>query len=252
MSRHYNDYDKDFDVIDIKKIQHIYQLRHACSVFGAKSIIKKNKWNAKRVLVLINSDISGSVEISQLFTVTNNEFEIMVKDLERKNIDFDEVITRHQNLISDLQDKRKTFAEVGINKAKRRLNKLAKVNPIAKAVRLALEIEDKNICAKDSYGEYQTRIYKQKTKLIIKLADLFKTQGWTFGIQASDIFVIDHIIYFEIPGCEQISWHCSLENSKSYPKYNDSWDCKKNSTIAKLEKLSIQLFKKGLDINSVV
>lgn len=42
-----------------------------------------------------------------------------------KNYDFDEYINKHDRLIFDLKKKRIDFAEIGTNKAKRRLNKLS-------------------------------------------------------------------------------------------------------------------------------
>ncbi len=116
---------------------------------------------------------------------------------------------KNERLIEDLKNKRIEFAGIGTNKAKRRLNKLALIDPIAKAVRIALEIEDKSISAKDSFGKYQTKIYNQKTKLIFDLCELFKEKNWLYGVHRSNVPPTSHVIYFEIEGCEQISWHFS-------------------------------------------
>jgi hypothetical protein len=152
-----------------------------------------------------------------------------------------EIREKNENLIYDLKKKRKEFAGVGTNKAKRRLNKLASTNLIAKAVRLALEIEDKNISAKKSYGKYQERIYKQKNTLIMELCDLFKKNDWNYGIQKSEAIPTSHVIYFEIPNCKQISWHFTPEKEEDFSPYKGKWDKKLNSTLDKLEVVTVKL-----------
>jgi hypothetical protein len=154
-----------------------------------------------------------------------------------------DVHLKNAQLISELQQKRQEFAGIGTNKAKRRLNKLTLTDPLAKAVRLALEIEDKSISAKNSYGKYKDRIYKQKTKFILDLCELFKEQGWTYGVQKSNVPPTTHVIYFEIPECEQISWHFTPEKKDDFPNYKGEWDKKQNSTIKKLEIVTARLLQ---------
>lgn len=151
----------------------------------------------------------------------------------------------YDELISKLKNKRKTFATIGTNKSKRRLNKLSKNNYLAQALRIALEIEDKNICAKDSYYKYKEKIYNQKYKLIMELRDIFKLNNWTYGIEKSDVPGVTHVVYFEIPGCEQVSWHLSLNNKNDFPKYDKKWDGKKNSTLDKIEKVAYNILKEN-------
>lgn len=153
----------------------------------------------------------------------------------------EEALDKNFELIFDLQYKRRHFAGIGTNKAKRRLNKLALDNPIAKAVRVALEIEDKNISAKDSWGKYQQRIYDVKTKLIFDLVSLFQQENWIYGVQPVD-GPTSHVIYFEVPGCEQISWHITTEHI--LPAYNKKWDGKENSTLDKLEMITREILTK--------
>ncbi len=153
-------------------------------------------------------------------------------DAERKN----------KELARQLANKRSTFAGIGTNKAKRRLNKLGLTDHIAKAVRLALEIEDKNISAKQTYGEYRSDAYEAKYGFIIELAKLFQEHGMTFGIEETDNFSATHVIYFDIPGCEQVSWHFSPKKAaKKFPTYPHKWDGLINSTLLKLEKIAIVL-----------
>ena len=142
---------------------------------------------------------------------------------------------RHGTLISQLEHSRSDFAGLGTRKAKIRLNKLAKTDPKAKAIRLALEIEDKNISAKKSYGEFKQKIYRQKSRLINELIELCKIHKWKYGIRKSDVPPTTHVIYFELPECEQISWHYTPEKNDKLPVYRKKWDGKTNSTLGKLE-----------------
>ena len=123
---------------------------------------------------------------------------------------------------------------------------------MAKAVRIALEIEDKNISAKKTRGKYKEKIYNQKHDFIAKLCNIFKEQNWAYGVQKTDNYSASHIIYFEIPGCEQLSWHFTPNNPnvevfrhiKDVPIYAGEWDKKTNSALDKLEKISLELLKK--------
>lgn len=150
----------------------------------------------------------------------------------------------YEDLIYILKEKRKTFASIGTNKAKRRLNKLSKENEVAKAIRKALEIEDKNILAKDHYGKYKDKIYNVKNILILELVHIFKENKWVYGIQKNKDPFPPHIIYFEIPNCEQISWHFDA-NKLGLPKYNQEWDKEENSTLRKLEKITKKILKEN-------
>lgn len=67
-----------------------------------------------------------------------------------------------------------------------------------------------------------------------------------FGKQPSDVRKTKNIIYFEIPNCKQISFHCDLESDLEVPNYDDEWDGLKNSTLEKLEEGILLTFK---DIN---
>jgi hypothetical protein len=148
------------------------------------------------------------------------------------DFEYKKAIIKNERLIQDLEDFRKNMLGLGTNKIKRRLNKLSKNNTIAKAIRLALEIEDKNISAK-KYRGYD-KYYESKYKLILELIDLFNQENWIYGKQKSDGIDTDYIIYFEIPGCEQISWHVNFDDPDSILDYNKNWDGKINSTLYKI------------------
>jgi hypothetical protein len=119
---------------------------------------------------------------------------------------------------------------------------LSLTSPIAKAVRLALEVEDKNIQAKKVSRYYRDKVYRQKSELIYRLKAVFDEHSWLCGFQNSDNAYINYVVYFEIPGCEQISWH--IEEVREFKPYTNEWDKKLNSTLDKLEVITIKLLDK--------
>lgn len=217
-------------------------MRHACNIFGYDYVSKKMKKSIDRIIDLCESLAHGSNYILEALNCKEIKYRKIIKDFEKEFIEIENkkllAIEKNENLIEALKEKRKTFCEIGTNKAKRRLNKLSQTSNLAKAIRIAIEIEDKNICAKKCYGDYQDRIYRKKTELILDLKKLFEIEKWIFGVQKSDIPGISHIIYFEIPECEQISWHFTPPKDMSFPDYLKEWDQKENSTLDKLEVLT--------------
>lgn len=149
---------------------------------------------------------------------------------------------RYETLATTLSNARTDFCTVGTRKTKLLLNKLAKTDVLAKAYRIALEAEDKNISAKGSYGEYVDKIYREKEANIAKLAELCKQNDWIYGRQNSDVKCVSAIVYFELPGCEQISFHTNLD-TKDFPEYRGEWDKKECSTISKLENAITAILK---------
>ena len=135
-----------------------------------------------------------------------------------------QALLKNEDLIENLELYRKNMLGLGTNKIKRRLNKLSKTDNIAKAIRLALEIEDKNILAKKYSGNYKQHYYESKYSLILELVKVFNENGWNYGKEESDVNDTDYIIYFEIPGCSQISWHTSFNKPAEIPNYNKKWD----------------------------
>jgi len=144
-------------------IKQLYELRHACNVVGYNKVAGELGTTKNRLLRLCNSDIHGSIKLNGMLRAKDDKFDAFVKLCLENEKDrskrIQDVHDKNEFLIEDLKKKRKKFAGIGTNKAKRRLNKAALVSPVAKAVRMALEIEDKSISAKNSYGEYQNRIY---------------------------------------------------------------------------------------------
>ena len=134
---------------------------------------------------------------------------------------------------------RAEFAGIGTRKAKLALNKLATTDSNAHALRVALEIEDVNLTAKRYFGgdcggyTYAQLSYLKKSANIERLIEISKSQGWTFGVQPFDAIETTHIIYFDVPGVGQLSWHYSP--TQTLPDYPGEWDGKEGSTLPKLE-----------------
>lgn len=143
-------------------------------------------------------------------------------------------LEKNFDLINQLDDIRTNALGIGTNKIKRRLNSLAETNEIAKALRLAIEIEDVNIQAKKAYGKYKNKIYDKKTELIHEMFNLFDKNKWVYGIHKDKGFKTNSIVFFELPNTEQISFHCTLNNLHDLPVYEKEWDGKINSTYPKL------------------
>lgn len=161
-----------------------------------------------------------------------------------RSFEEEKAIEKNIDLVYQLLEKRGNFALIGTNKVKRRLNKISDRIPEALALRYALEVEDKKY-----FGEWRDKIYQEKSNLISTLIFLSEENGWVYGIQNSDVSNTTHIIYFEFPNCEQISWHYSPSDVSSLPKYTKKWDGKINSTLDKLEKAIIVLLKEHKLIN---
>jgi hypothetical protein len=146
---------------------------------------------------------------------------------------------KRRRKVKDLIDARTQFAGIGTRKAKMRLNKLAKSDVYARALRMALEIEDANLTAKRYFGgdcggyTYAQINYFKKAEHIELLIGIAKAEGWSYGVHPSDVLDTTHIIYFEIPGVGQVSWHYSPK--ELLPVYAGKWDGLARSTLPKLE-----------------
>lgn len=234
-------YDLDED------INYLYELRHSSNVFGDQYVADLLNIQVKKVIELRESNVHGSKKLDIFLKASKSQFKELIQQFEeeeyQRQLGIYHAKIKNQILINSLKEKRKNFAGIGTNKAKRRLNKLAKTDPIAQATRLAIEIEDKNISAKEAFGTFKDRIYNIKASLILDLCLIFKENSWTYGIQEDNTSITFYVIYFEIPGCEQISWHYMPLDPKEFPIYNKTWDQKENSTLLKLENITKKLLK---------
>jgi|SRR5271157_3843636 len=146
---------------------------------------------------------------------------------------------KRRRKINVLVQARTQFAGIGTRKAKLALHKLAKSDQYARALRVALEIEDANLTAKRYFGgngggyTFAEISYHQKHINIDTLIEICRLEGWVFGVQPCSAISTTHIIYFEIPGVGQVSWHYSPRGP--LPIYSGQWDGKDGSTLPKLE-----------------
>ena len=146
---------------------------------------------------------------------------------------------KRKAVVRNLALARSEFAGVGTRAVKLSLNRLGKTSEYARALRIALEAEDQNVTAKRYFGgdiggmTYAQVSYARKSENIERLIVIAREQGWKFGVQFSDVPSTSHIIYFEIPGVGQISWHYSPP--RPLPDYDGQWDQEVNSTLPKLE-----------------
>lgn len=139
-----------------------------------------------------------------------------------------------RELVRQLESARDRFCGVGTRKIKLQLNQYGQNNALARAFRIALEIEDRSTQGKKYRGsEWSDKKYREKSEWIEKLCKLCAIEGWTFGKHKSDSFHTKHIVYFELPYCEQISFHTNL--SIEIPDYPKQWDGQTHSTLRKLE-----------------
>lgn len=157
---------------------------------------------------------------------------------------------RYDNLISSLEDSRESFCGLGTRKVKLLLNKLAKAgDSIAKLFRTALELQDVNITAKIYFGEWRDHYYQRKEELIQDLVDICKTVPEVkYGYKNEVGPRTRQIIYFDLPDCRQLSYHCNLTSSQkeSIPLYAGQWDGEEDTAMEKLEEAI--LFHYGKDI----
>lgn len=205
-----------------------------CEYFGA------NKEQMRKIADLC----SGYVDLTEYIGNMGELLEICYEEEER-HLD---AISKNEQLIEMLKIKRDNFCGVGTRKVKCFLNtKIKKGDELALLYRKVLECEDKNISAKDSFGKYQDRIYYQKSQLIEELISIAKEKGYIYGYQKSDVYGVSHVIFFEFPNMEQISWHNTLNNIDNIPHYNNEWDGKVNSTLDKVEDAISLIY--GAEIN---
>ena len=157
---------------------------------------------------------------------------------------------KRSELISQLNNERTYMCGVGTRIVKLFLNKKIKEGDgIASLYRIAVEAEDSNIKAKKYFGEYRDKYYVDKMQYIILLiSECKQRQDVVYGYQDNEASFPSHIMYFDLPGCEQISFHCSLpkELRQGIPHYDGVWDRKENSTYPKLERAIANRYGKEL------
>lgn len=106
-----------------------------------------------------------------------------------------------------------------------------------------MELEDVNVQAKRSYGQYQDKIYKKKHKLLCELIDLCRQHDYVFGYQDCKGRGVNVIIYFELPHVDQISFHTHMPSIPTHiPPYTKAWNGIVNHTLPALESALITAY----------
>ena len=96
----------------------------------------------------IYDNFTGQINVKDIvknYAVELEKYEKAQEEYEERQF---KIAVRDETLIWQLANSRKNFCGVGSRKIKLLLNKLAKTDNLAKAYRIALEAEDKNISAK--------------------------------------------------------------------------------------------------------
>ena len=141
--------------------------------------------------------------------------------------------------IRDYNERKDTFCHgIGQRRTKLFLNRLVKQgDQTARMYRIALEIEGVNLAAKKALMKYHSdyHSYDKKEAMLRELMDVCRAEGVTYGQQRSTAPAATHVLYFDLPDCEQISFHTNLYNAAALPAYDGEWDGKKCSTMGKLE-----------------
>lgn len=163
----------------------------------------------------------------------------MKKRKDKQRNTSEETLKKYKELGEILSDMRKRFCGVGTRIAKLIMNTDETMPGVA--YRLALEIEDVNIQAKQVGNKRSAALYRRKEKMIAQLYEMCKTYGYVAGSHKRGS-TAKSIVYFELPGCEQISWHTVPQNAACMDDYPVVWDGKVNSTMGKLEGAICKLY----------
>lgn len=226
-------FDEIIDCDNPELIQNVSMVRHYVNCHGKTKKLQEYLKCDKDTIKQICDFCFGNTPIKTL----QNDVQKTIEDAKRNREMKEEAERKNAQLIEQLYDMRQNMCGIGTRRVKLFLNSRIKKNDIlAKLYRLALEIEDNNIQAKDNFY-YSLYYYQKKENLIAEMVQICKNNKYIFGIQESDVKAANAIIYFELPYCEQISFHCNIKDNikASYPPYNKEWDRKINSTLYKLE-----------------
>lgn len=141
--------------------------------------------------------------------------------------------------IADYDKRKESFCHgIGLRKVKLFLNaRIKEGDEKARLYRYALEAEGENLKAKKALHKYHSdyHAYDKKEYYICNLADICMRLSVPFGTQTSDAPAALYVVYYELPNCEQISFHTNAYEADSWPEYQGKWDGKKCSTMEKLE-----------------
>ena len=167
-----------------------------------------------------------------------------------QNEEYLKAIDKNNCLIDDLERARDEFCGIGTRKVKLRLNKLAKDNVDALYVRKLLEIEDVNIQAKRCESwKYREKTYDRKQRMLYELMAFCESHPeYRYGVQGSDNYSVNGVVYFELLDGTQLSFHCMIYDFRQHRRYDGRWDGLVNSTLPKLEKYILEHFSQVCEV----
>jgi len=142
---------------------------------------------------------------------------------------------RNKILNTELDAAYDRFCGVGLHTVKQELASLAESDWRAMAYLSALEIEILSRRAKRRQGDLQQRLYKEKRAKIRSFLAFCQEREVMVEIEAAADSGQAHVVYVYLPGCEQISWHTSLDSSFAPTVCAKGWDGQKYSALRKLE-----------------
>lgn len=152
--------------------------------------------------------------------------------------------------VEDYEQRKDTFCHgIGQRKVKLFLNACIKAgDKVAQMYRLALEAEGVNLNAKKALKKYHSdyHAYDKKEECLRQLSDMCKRMSVVFGVQVSTAPAARYVVYYELPGCEQVSFHTNEPEAVNWPHYDGAWDGKKCSTLGKLENAIWQRYENEL------
>lgn len=142
---------------------------------------------------------------------------------------------RNRYLNIDLDAAYRDFCGIGLHEVKERLRTDA--TPLALAYLKAIEIECFNRRAKRKMGlDSAAQLYRKKRNAIAGFVEFCLKHDYQLYRASAHQAGQPDVLYAYLPGCEQISWHCKLDDRFPLPSHPGDWDGKKYSTLRKLEK----------------
>ncbi|TGK84831.1 hypothetical protein EHQ23_09040 [Leptospira bourretii] len=158
-----------------------------------------------------------------------------------------EIISDYRNKSQILLRSRSHYCGGTLDEVILHLEDILGSNRVAEALYYALNAEIANYEAKlsDRYGRRER--YRRKNLCISELLKLCNVEGFKYGIQKNlnNHRKAEVVIYFDLPGTAQLSWHINIQNldiKSKIPVYKNKWDNLKNSVFTKIEQSILDQF----------
>lgn len=242
----YDDYDSPYNQIiesdNPSNVDDVSMLRHYINCHGITKKLR-NYLNAMDddTIAEVCYYCKGSVTIKSL----RHDVKKVLEEEKQRRQNIEDAKLKNLELVHQLKHARKDFCGIDTRNIKLLLNRLAKKGDnVAKLLRTLLQAEDENVQAKNGWkSEWH---YRQKYLLVIEACQLAESLKFKYGVQKSDNYSANAVMYFELPCTNaQISFHMKLDDKEfeKYPTYEKDWDEKVNSTIPKLEECILTVYQ---------